>query len=230
LAAVITGHAAPAQADGAVINGDVDLYDVPGGTGRVIGMLRQGLQIELVEPCRSDNWCHVQQGWVWGDFVTISDQPPPEAMHSVVLVPQEIFSPPSPSESSSEAAKRVESLLTHELFLAMSQPKARDPKYDYKMGLVAQQHGTVTAQAYIDDHGVRDGDDTKNSVSRTVIVIQDIKFPDGRSIEDKFGLLVDVVLDDGKWKAKSIAPQPALDVLQDIPPGPTTPTTPSQPR
>lgn len=38
---------------------DVDVYDVPGGTGKVIGMLEKDLEVTLVEPCE-DNWCHVE--------------------------------------------------------------------------------------------------------------------------------------------------------------------------
>ena len=133
------------------------------------------------------------------------------ALDALVAVPEQLYSPPNPLESSRDAAKRVEPLITTELFKAMSVPPERQS--NYKMGLVAEQHGTVTARAYIDDHGVRDGADTKTSVSRTVIVIQQISFPDGRKIEDKFGLLVDAVLIDGKWKANKIAPEPALDVL-----------------
>jgi len=38
---------------------DVDVYDVPGGVGKVIGMLAKDLVVTLVEPC-ADNWCHVE--------------------------------------------------------------------------------------------------------------------------------------------------------------------------
>lgn len=38
---------------------DVDVYDVPGGTGKVIGMLKKDLKVALAEPC-VDNWCHVE--------------------------------------------------------------------------------------------------------------------------------------------------------------------------
>jgi hypothetical protein len=47
---------------------DVDLYDVPGGVGRVIGILRQGQTFPLIG-CREDDWCQVSVGWVWGSFV-----------------------------------------------------------------------------------------------------------------------------------------------------------------
>jgi hypothetical protein len=54
----------------ATVNGDVDVYDVPGGVGTVIGMLRQGSQVPL-GVCRDDRWCQVTGvGWVWGDFLT----------------------------------------------------------------------------------------------------------------------------------------------------------------
>jgi hypothetical protein len=63
--------AQPAAPDGrlATVTGDVDVYDVPGGGGNVIGMLRKG---ELVpfEGCQEDHWCKVTgKGWVWGDFL-----------------------------------------------------------------------------------------------------------------------------------------------------------------
>ena len=135
------------------------------------------------------------------------------ALDALVALPEQLYSPPNPLESSLEAANRVEPLITRDLFLAMSAPGERAP--NYKMGLVAAQHGggTVKAQSYIDDHGVRHGDDTNTSVSRTVVVIQQISFPDGRHVEDKFSLLVDAVLVGGKWKAKTIAPEPSLDEL-----------------
>lgn len=62
---------APApQLNTAAVTGDVDVYDIPGGKGTVIGMLRKGRQVQLTGPCRSDNWCQVSgQGWVWGDFL-----------------------------------------------------------------------------------------------------------------------------------------------------------------
>lgn len=65
----------PATEDGAAltatVNSDVDLYDEPGGSGEVIGVMLEGEQVELVEACRDDNWCNIQQGWVWGDFLTL---------------------------------------------------------------------------------------------------------------------------------------------------------------
>jgi hypothetical protein len=50
---------------------DVDLYDVPGGVGNVIGILRQGQVLPLYE-CRADDWCRVAGGWVWGSFLVRS--------------------------------------------------------------------------------------------------------------------------------------------------------------
>jgi SH3-like domain-containing protein len=52
----------------ATVNGDVDLYDVPGGVGTVIGMLEKDSTHTLLQ-CKSDNWCQVEEGWVWGDFL-----------------------------------------------------------------------------------------------------------------------------------------------------------------
>jgi hypothetical protein len=69
------GNGDPAPNDGAAltakVNDDVDLYDEPGGVGQVIGVLSKGKAVTLVEKCRDDNWCHVTQGWVWGDFLTL---------------------------------------------------------------------------------------------------------------------------------------------------------------
>jgi hypothetical protein len=47
---------------------DVDLYDVPGGDGRIIGVLRQSQTFPFIG-CREDDWCHLSNGWVWGSFV-----------------------------------------------------------------------------------------------------------------------------------------------------------------
>ena len=57
----------PRQTATAIIS-DVDLYDVPGGVGRVIGMLKQGEKYPLVG-CRADDWCQLPVGWVWGSFI-----------------------------------------------------------------------------------------------------------------------------------------------------------------
>ena len=48
---------------------DVDLYDVPGGNGKKIGILRKGQKLTLMT-CKTDNWCQVTGGWVWGSFIT----------------------------------------------------------------------------------------------------------------------------------------------------------------
>jgi len=66
---------APAQQKTATVTSDVDVYDVPGGNGTIIGTLRQGQQVPF-NSCRSDNWCSVGfaagpggTGWVWGEFL-----------------------------------------------------------------------------------------------------------------------------------------------------------------
>jgi hypothetical protein len=71
--------AAPvAQANSREVNADVDVYDVPGGVGTVIGVLEggDGQRVDLGSGCREDKWCNiVWQGgtggtaWVWGDFL-----------------------------------------------------------------------------------------------------------------------------------------------------------------
>jgi len=50
---------------------DVDVYKAP-GKGKPIGVLRKGSQVSLIEPCGSNNWCHVGgaavpngEGWVY---------------------------------------------------------------------------------------------------------------------------------------------------------------------
>jgi hypothetical protein len=50
------------------VTSDVDIYEKPGGQGAVIGVLRQGTTT-LQRACRSDNWCPISGGWVWGDFL-----------------------------------------------------------------------------------------------------------------------------------------------------------------
>lgn len=47
---------------------DVDLYDLPGGTGTIIGMLAEGESVPLLA-CREDQWCEIDRGWVWGEFL-----------------------------------------------------------------------------------------------------------------------------------------------------------------
>jgi hypothetical protein len=148
------------------------------------------------------------------------------ALDAIVALPEQLYSPPSPLESSRDAAKRVEPLVTHDLFVAMSAPRERET--DYRMAVVAQQRGKVTARAYIDDHAVRNGEDSPTSVSRTVIVVQKMSFPGGRAWEDRFGVIVDVTPVNGTWKAKSFAPAPLLDVMAMTPP-PPPPSAPPPP-
>lgn len=63
----------PAQTTTAIIS-DVDLYDVPGGAGKVIGVLRKGQHFPLVG-CRADDWCQLSNGWVWGSFIVRNHAP-----------------------------------------------------------------------------------------------------------------------------------------------------------
>lgn len=58
----------PAATGMATVNDDVDLYDAPGGSGTIIGMLEEGSTHSLLQ-CKSDNWCQLDSGWVWGDFL-----------------------------------------------------------------------------------------------------------------------------------------------------------------
>jgi hypothetical protein len=70
--------AAPPQGNSREVTGDVDVYDVPGGVGNIIGMLEggNGQRVQLGSGCKGDNWCNIvwQAGpggkaWVWGDFL-----------------------------------------------------------------------------------------------------------------------------------------------------------------
>ncbi|NYH99947.1 CAP domain-containing protein [Cupriavidus plantarum] len=70
-APMMIGERSAARPITTVIISDVDLYDVPGGVGRVIGMLRQGQTLPLYE-CKADDWCRVAGGWVWGAFLVRS--------------------------------------------------------------------------------------------------------------------------------------------------------------
>jgi len=67
LAAAAALRFPPPQTKTAIIS-DVDLYDVPGGVGRVIGILRRGQTFPLIG-CRADDWCQLSEGWVWGSFI-----------------------------------------------------------------------------------------------------------------------------------------------------------------
>jgi hypothetical protein len=66
----VLGTGPAAQKTTSIIS-DVDLYDVPGGVGKVIGVLRQGQKFPLVG-CRTDDWCQLSNGWVWGSFIVRS--------------------------------------------------------------------------------------------------------------------------------------------------------------
>ena len=77
------GPQAPAVA---TVISDVDIYDVPGGNGKIIGILRSGRQVKLAtdnglpaapgQTCKPKDWCHVVipelpggSGWVWDEFL-----------------------------------------------------------------------------------------------------------------------------------------------------------------
>jgi uncharacterized protein YraI len=58
------------------VTSDVDVYDVPGGNGNKIGVLRSGRQVPLVGSCKPNDWCDVVipelpggSGWVWDQFL-----------------------------------------------------------------------------------------------------------------------------------------------------------------
>jgi hypothetical protein len=63
---------APAQPPGAptaTVTSDVDVYDVPGGGGKVIGILRQGDVVKVITACPSDDWCALADGrFAFGQF------------------------------------------------------------------------------------------------------------------------------------------------------------------
>jgi hypothetical protein len=70
--------APPSQSNSREVTGDVDVYDVPGGVGSVIGMLEggEGQTVQLGSGCKDDNWCNIVwpggpggKAWVWGDFL-----------------------------------------------------------------------------------------------------------------------------------------------------------------
>jgi hypothetical protein len=51
------------------VTSDVDVYDMPGGGGNVIGILRQGKVVKVVTACPSDNWCALADGrFDFGEF------------------------------------------------------------------------------------------------------------------------------------------------------------------
>jgi hypothetical protein len=63
--------APPLPTPTAVVTSDVDLYDVSGGNGNIIGMLRQGQVVNVVKACTADDWCDLTdpQGSAWGAFL-----------------------------------------------------------------------------------------------------------------------------------------------------------------
>lgn len=53
------------------IKSDVDVYDVPGGGGNRIGILRQDQKVPY-GGCRADNWCRITGvGWIFGTFLEL---------------------------------------------------------------------------------------------------------------------------------------------------------------
>jgi hypothetical protein len=67
-------QAAEPQLQSATVITTVDIYDRPGGGGKVIGALGEGAP-DVIATCRADGWCHVYQwlapavlhhwGWVY---------------------------------------------------------------------------------------------------------------------------------------------------------------------
>lgn len=81
------GGVGPGGARLVMVNADVDLYDVPGGVGRVIGILRRGEDVPLAG-CRDDKWCEIAaRGWVWGEFLDAGVNP-------VAVAPAPLAAPP----------------------------------------------------------------------------------------------------------------------------------------
>ena len=61
---------APPEQLTAKVNADVDVYDVPGGEGNIIDVLRKGDVVPIPRPCPPEVWCEVTgKGWVWGNFL-----------------------------------------------------------------------------------------------------------------------------------------------------------------
>ncbi len=59
-----------------VVLDDVDVYDVPGGSGNITGILRKGSFVFPRTPCPAADWCELTTsppgqsvGWVWGEFL-----------------------------------------------------------------------------------------------------------------------------------------------------------------
>lgn len=68
----VPDSARPPTQNTATVNGDVDLYDAPGGEGNVIGILKKGRKVTLAGPgCHAVTWCRIAEGFVWGSFLTL---------------------------------------------------------------------------------------------------------------------------------------------------------------
>ena len=59
----------------ATVTGDADVYDAPGGNGKIIGVLRRGSTVQASGGCKPNDWCQVSgnavprgNGWVWGNL------------------------------------------------------------------------------------------------------------------------------------------------------------------
>jgi hypothetical protein len=69
----------PIEAQVMVIK-DVDVYDAPGGTGTVIGMLKRRQEVVVWDPC-VENWCHVEGEGVPGGSGFVYSGPNFETLH-----------------------------------------------------------------------------------------------------------------------------------------------------
>ena len=56
-----------------VVDEDVNVYDVPGGNGNIIGILQKDKGVQVNADCKPQDWCLVRgvavptgQGWIWG--------------------------------------------------------------------------------------------------------------------------------------------------------------------
>lgn len=59
---------------------DVDVYDAPGGTGTVIGMLKRRAEVIVWDPC-VEYWCHVEGDVVPGGSGYVYSGPEYETLH-----------------------------------------------------------------------------------------------------------------------------------------------------
>jgi hypothetical protein len=60
----------PTNTNATVAKDDVDVADVPGDEGRIIGMLNKDEVVQVAGGCRQDIQCEVLgRGWVWGDHL-----------------------------------------------------------------------------------------------------------------------------------------------------------------